>query len=124
MFSSMTMASSTTKPVEIVSAISDRLSRLAPSNHMAAKAPMMEIGTAMLGISAARTLRRKTKTTTVTSSTEIRSVFSVSKSEARMVVERSSVSVRSTSPGKAASSCGREDLMRSTVSMMFAPGWR
>ena len=68
MFSSTTMASSTTKPVEIVSAISDRLSRLKPSRYITPNEPMIEVGTATLGIAAARTLRKKANTTRITSS--------------------------------------------------------
>jgi hypothetical protein len=50
MFSIITMASSTTKPVEMVRAMSDRLSRLKPSAYMAAKVPTRESGTATLGM--------------------------------------------------------------------------
>src|ERR1700730_5689408 len=39
MFSIITIASSTTNPVEIVSAISERLSRLKPTRYMATKVP-------------------------------------------------------------------------------------
>ena len=66
MFSSTTIASSTTKPVATVSAINDRLSRVYPSRYMAAKVPAMETGTATAGISVARALRRNRKTTPVT----------------------------------------------------------
>ena len=41
MFSIITMASSTTKPVEMVSAISERLSRLKPISFMTPNVPMM-----------------------------------------------------------------------------------
>ena len=51
MFSSTTIASSTTKPVAIVSAINDRLSRLKPSRYIAPNVPMIETGTATLGMS-------------------------------------------------------------------------
>ena len=84
-FSSTTMASSTTKPVEMVSAISDRLSRLKPSRYIAPKVPITETGTATIGISVARALRRNSQTTSVTSATAISSVISVSASEARML---------------------------------------
>ena len=49
MFSIITMASSTTKPVAIVSAISDRLSRLKPSWYIAASVPTSDSGTDRLG---------------------------------------------------------------------------
>ena len=54
MFSSTTMASSTTKPVATVSAISERLSRLKPSRYITPKVPISDTGTATLGISVAR----------------------------------------------------------------------
>ena len=60
------MASSTTKPVEIVSAISDRLLRLKPSRYIAANEPMIDTGTATLGTAEARTSRRNTNTTRMT----------------------------------------------------------
>ena len=44
MFSITTMASSTTNPVAMVSAISERLSRLKPSRYMTAKVPISETG--------------------------------------------------------------------------------
>src|SRR5258706_529461 len=48
MFSSTTIASSTTNPVEIASAISERLSRLKPSRYMPPNVPTSESGTARL----------------------------------------------------------------------------
>ena len=60
MFSSTTIASSTTNPVAIVSAISERLSSEKPSRYIAPNVPTIEIGTATAGISAARPLRRNT----------------------------------------------------------------
>ena len=59
MFSSMTMASSTTKPTASVSASSEMLSIEWPNRYMPAKVPMSEIGSAIAGISVARKLRRK-----------------------------------------------------------------
>ena len=66
MFSSITIASSTTKPTDSVSAISERLSRLKPSSHMAAKVPTTESGSAAAGISVADTFRRNRKITRIT----------------------------------------------------------
>ncbi len=71
MFSTTTMASSTTKPVAMISAISDRLFRLKSHRYTTAKVPISETGTARLGISVARPLRRNRKTTRITSATEI-----------------------------------------------------
>src|SRR5271166_2049462 len=124
MFSRTTIASSTTKPVEIVNAISDRLSRLKPSRYITPNEPMIEVGTATLGIAAARTLRRNAKTTRITRKTAMISVFSVSARDCRMVFERSTATVRLTSPGRAAIRRGNSARTLSTAVMMFAPGWR
>src|SRR4051812_37735585 len=94
MFSSTTIASSTTKPVEIASAIRDKLFRLNPHRYITAKVPINDIGTATLGMSVARTVRRKTKTTRITSTTEMISVISISWTEARTVVVRSRTTVK------------------------------
>ncbi|MNO08816.1 hypothetical protein D3C81_2316680 [compost metagenome] len=58
MFSSTTMASSTTRPVARISAISDRLLSENPHRYMTAKVPTSDTGTARLGISEARRLPR------------------------------------------------------------------
>ena len=52
-FSITTIASSTTKPVAMVSAISERLSRLKFSSYMIASAPTSESGTERLGMTVA-----------------------------------------------------------------------
>ena len=69
MFSIITMASSTTNPVEIVSAISERLSRLKPTSFITPKVPMTASGSATLGMTVAQNFRRKTKITITTSAT-------------------------------------------------------
>src|SRR6266481_1486737 len=53
MFSIMTIASSTTKPTEIVSAISEMLSRLKPATYMTENVASSDNGTAKLGITVA-----------------------------------------------------------------------
>ena len=80
-----TMASSTTNPVEIVIAISDRLSKLKPSKYMTPNVPISETGTATLGMKLERTLRRNRKTTRMTNNTETINVISTSWTDARMV---------------------------------------
>ncbi|MNV45402.1 hypothetical protein D3C71_1371980 [compost metagenome] len=60
MFSITTMASSTTKPVAMVSAISVRLLIEKSKKYMAAKVPINDSGTATLGIIVAGTLRKNT----------------------------------------------------------------
>ena len=51
MFSSMTIASSTTNPTDSVIAISDRLSIEKPHRYITANVPTSERGSARLGIS-------------------------------------------------------------------------
>ena len=89
MFSTTTMASSTTKPTEMVSAISDRLSRLKPSTYIAPHEPSSASGTVMLGMSVAQTLRRNSRITMTTSAQVRPSVNSTSRTDARMVTVRS-----------------------------------
>ena len=71
MFSSMTIASSTTKPTASVSAISDRLSRLNPSRYITANVPTSDKGKVRLGMIVARALRRNRKMTRMTSASVI-----------------------------------------------------
>ena len=85
----MTIASSTTKPVEMVSAISVKLFRLYPSTYMTAKVPTSDSGTAMLGITVAESVRRKMKITATTSAIQIISSNSTSLTDARTVNVRS-----------------------------------
>ncbi len=69
MFSIMTIASSTTKPVAIVSAINVRLLIEKPARYMTPNVPTSDSGTATLGITVADRLRRNTKITITTSAT-------------------------------------------------------
>ena len=66
MFSIMTMASSTTKPVPIVSAISERLSSEKPQNHMTPKVATSDTGSATPAMMVARMVRRNSSTTRTT----------------------------------------------------------
>ena len=84
-FSIITMASSTTNPVEFVSAINDRLSRLNPTSFMTPNVPITASGSATLGMTVAQNLRRKTNITITTSTTVRISVNCTSRTEARMV---------------------------------------
>ena len=120
----MTIASSTTKPVEIVSAMSVRLFRLYPSRYMTPNVPTSESGTATLGITVAASVRRKRKMTSTTSAIVSISSNSPSSTEARIVVVRSVRIRTSIEDGSDAWSCGRRRLMRSTTAMMLAPGCR
>ena len=102
----MTIAASTTKPVEIVSAISDRLSRLYPSMYITANVPMSESGTATPGMMVAEKLRRKTKMTATTKTMVRISSNSTSSTEARMVVVRSVITWILMPSGMEACICG------------------
>ena len=124
MFSIMTMASSTTKPVEMVSAMSDRLSRLKPSRYMAASVPTSDSGTDRLGIKVAAMLRRNRKMTSTTRATARPSSNSTSATEARMVVVRSVSTRTSRAAGRVDWNCGNRALMPSTTWITFEPGWR
>ena len=70
----MTMASSTTKPTEIVKAISDRLLIENPAAHIAAQAPTSDSGTVIPAAMTGVARRRNTNTTIITSVTESVSV--------------------------------------------------
>ncbi|MCY1535556.1 hypothetical protein D9M68_709680 [compost metagenome] len=121
MFSSTTMASSTTRPVAMISAISDRLFSEKPSRYMAAKVPTSDTGTASDGISAARQRPRKANTTRITRATAIIKVRSASCKVARITGERSIATSRSTLAGITARNAGNCSRMLAMVSMIFAP---
>src|SRR5215469_5012589 len=89
MFSSTTIASSTTNPVEMARAIRDKLSRLYPSRYITPNVPTSERGTAILGIIVARTVRKNTNTTMITSMIDIRRVLSISLTDALTETVRS-----------------------------------
>ncbi len=89
MFSIITMASSTTKPVPMVSAIRLRLSRLKPAKYITPKDVISDSGSATPAISVARSDRRNSSTTKVTRITDSTSVNCTSWTEARMVTVRS-----------------------------------
>ncbi len=65
--STTTMASSTTMPIASTRASSEMVLAEKPSASMTAKVPISATGTAMMGISVARKLPRKMKTTIATS---------------------------------------------------------
>src|ERR1700731_4112308 len=115
MFSIITMASSTTNPVEMVNAMSERLSRLYPDRYIMPKVPISERGKATLGITVAQTLRRKMKITRITRKTVSSRVNWTSRTDARMVCVRSVRMVTLTDGGIEAVSFGSNSLIRSTV---------
>ena len=122
MFSIMTMASSITKPVPIVSAMSDRLSSEKPQNHMMPKVAIIDRGSATPAMMVARTVRRKMSTTVMTSATLKISVNCTSRTDARMLAVASCTIVSVAPTGIARCSFGSSFLMRCTVSMTLAPG--
>src|SRR5450830_1789728 len=124
MFSIMTMASSTTKPVAIVNAIKVRLLIEKPAIYMTAKVPTSDSGTATLGMMVADTLRRNTKITITTSAIDKNSSNFTSSTEARIVVVRSVRIWTSIAPGRLAFKLGKSFLMLSTTAITLAPGWR
>ena len=82
-FSTTTMASSTTMPIDNTRPNSDKVLREKPIRCMTAKVPMIDTGTAIKGISDARQLRRNTTTTITTSRIASISVMATDSSEAR-----------------------------------------
>ena len=88
-FSIITIASSTTKPTETASAISERLSIEKPATHMAAQVPASDSGTVIPAAIVAAARRRNTNTTSITRQTVASSVSCMSATLARMVPVRS-----------------------------------
>src|SRR6202011_3176940 len=85
---------------------------------------MMDRGTAMLGIIVAQALRKNRKMTNTTSETVNNIVNSISLTDARIVVVRLKLVSSVTVGGMEARNSGSNAIMRSTVSMMLAPGCR
>ena len=107
MFSIITIESSTTKPVAMISAISERLSIEYSSLYITASVPISDTGTEMLGMIVAGTLRRKTKITSTTSTIANTSSKAASQTEERITPVLSATIVdmhrrRAGSPGAAA----------------------
>ena len=123
-FSSTTIASSTTKPVATVSAIRLRLLSEKPSKYMTLKVPSSDTMVATAGMMVARTLRKNALTTSTTSTMDISSVSSISRSEERMEWVLSVATEILISDGNCACSSGSKARTPSTASITFAPGWR
>ena len=124
MFSSITMASSTTKPTARVSAMSERLSRLKSSRYITLKVPTTDIGSARLGMTVAETLRRKRKITITTRHSVSINVSFTSRTDARMDSERSHSVRRSTDAGSWGFSCSTSCCTASDTPTVLVPGWR
>ena len=122
MFSIITIASSTTKPVATVSAIKVRLLMEKPAKYMKPKVPTKDRGTTTPGMMVAAALRKNKKMTITTKATESRSSNCTSRTEARMVTVRSVITCTSSEGGKEAFNAGNKACTRSTTSITFAPG--
>jgi lambda repressor-like predicted transcriptional regulator len=106
----------------MVSAISDRLSRLKSNRYIVANEASSDSTIVNAGTSVAQVSRRNSRTTRTTRTTVRTSVNSTSCTEARMVVVRSMMVSILIAGGMTVSSFGSNALTRSTVSMTFAPG--
>ena len=119
-FSIITMASSTTKPTEITSAISDRLLIEKPATHISAQVPASESGTVTPAAMVAAPRRRNRNTTIITSAIAITSVSCMSNTLARIVWVRSERISMSTPAGIHFLISGSIVRTRSTVSITLA----
>ena len=124
MFSSITIASSTTKPIERMSAIIDRLLRLKPRSCMTVNVPRSEKGSASAGMSVADPLCRNRKMTPTTSTSVISIVVWMSTNAARIVLDRSCRGARCAEPGSWVFRIGSSARTRSATSIVFVPGCR
>ncbi len=116
------MASSTTKPVAMVSAINVRLFTEKPARYITPKVPISDSGTATEGMIVALARRRNRNVTMTTSAMAISSSCCTSVTEARMVWVRSVSTVTSRPAGRLSVMLGSKALMRSTTSITLAPG--
>src|SRR5476649_1506125 len=120
MFSSITMASSTTNPTAIVSAINDRLSKLKFSTYIMATVPSSASGTVTPGMMVAQALRRNRNITITTSTMVSASVNSTSRTDALMVVVRFATVSTLIEGGTEASACGSNVSTFCSASMTLA----
>ena len=118
MFSSITIASSTTKPVAMVSAIRVRLLSENPASSITPKVATSDSGTAIEGMIVAGTVRRNTKVTSTTRPIASSSSCCTPLIEARIDSVRSLSTATSTAAGIEARSCGSRAWIRSTTSMV------
>src|SRR6478672_2430854 len=122
MFSSMTIASSTTKPTERVNASSVILLMEKPKAYIAAHVPISDTGTASAGMRVAETLRRNRNITMMTRLTAIARVSCTSATEARTEIERSINTCMLIDGGTNARYCGIRLRMESTTATVLASG--
>ena len=91
MFSSWTIASSTTNPTESVRPMRERLSRLNPRTAITANVPKSDVGSAIDGMNVERRFRRNRKITRTTRTTVRTSVSWTSRTLSRIPSERSNM---------------------------------
>ena len=124
MFSSMTIASSTTKPTDSVSASSVMLLMEKPNTYIAAQVPINDTGTASEGMIVAESERRNRKITMMTRQIAMRSDSCTFITEARMDTERSMSTSMRIDGGIDARYCGKCSRTESTTATVLASGWR
>ncbi len=122
MFSSMTMASSTTKPTDSVKAISERLSRLKPMAYMAAKVPTTDMGSVSEGMTVAEKFRRNKNMTITTRPSVSTRVNSTSWVDSLMLLDLSYMICMSTEAGSWERKVGSRRLTASETSTVLVPG--
>ncbi|MCY1457749.1 hypothetical protein D9M71_750700 [compost metagenome] len=101
-----------------------RLFRLKPNRYIRAKLAISDTPSTLDTIKVADHCRRNSAITPITRITAIIRVISTSCREARMVCVRSLSTETWTAAGSICSSRGKASMTPSTVSTMFAPGWR
>src|SRR3954462_9147514 len=124
MFSSITMASSTTKPTASVSAISDRLSSEYPNRYITAKVPISDIGSARLGMFVAEMLRRNTEITMMARNSVSISVNLTSPTDSSIEIDLSYSVCTSTLGGISARSLATRSFTPLATATVLVPGWR
>ena len=122
MFSSTTIASSTTKPVAMVKAMRVRLFKLKPMRYITTQVPAKDKGRATAGMSAVCQRFKNKPTTKITSAMDKTKDFCISSNDARTVGERSNTTAILTAAGKPASNVGKIWRTLSTVSITLPPG--
>src|SRR5437660_2271859 len=124
MFSSMTMASSTTKPTYNVNANSVMLLIETPNTYIAAQVPISDTGTASAGMTVAEMERRNRKITRMTRTIAMRSDSCTLRTESRIDTERSMSTSMRIDGGIDARYCGKCSRTESTTATVLASGWR
>src|SRR5690606_4084529 len=108
----------------MVSAIRVRLLIEKPKKYMATKVPMIDKGTAKLGIMVAAAERKKMNVTNTTNEMAKISSFCTSRIDERILSVRSASTVTSTDCGIVERRRGSKAAMLLATSMTLAPGWR